>query len=64
MVEPDSSNFRVIETNFLGVRIFRKFTVMSLNSEKELKNVICIKMHISVWSAIWDEVQEIVLSLK
>ena len=28
MVEPHSSNFRVITTNFLGVRIFRKFTVL------------------------------------
>ena len=27
MVEPHISNFRVITTNFLGVRIFRKFTV-------------------------------------
>ena len=27
MVEPHSSNFRVITTNFLGVRIFRKFTI-------------------------------------
>ena len=27
MVEPHSSNFRVITANFLGVRIFRKFTV-------------------------------------
>ena len=27
MVEPHSSNFRVIKTNFLGVRIFRKFRV-------------------------------------
>ena len=27
MVEPHRSNFRVITTNFLGVRIFRKFTV-------------------------------------
>ena len=27
MVEPHSSNFRVITTNFLGVRIFRKFMV-------------------------------------
>ena len=27
MVEPHSSNFRVITTNFLGVQIFRKFTV-------------------------------------
>ena len=28
MVEPHSSNFRVITTNILGVRIFRKFTVL------------------------------------
>ena len=28
MVEPHSSNFKVITTNFLGVRIFRKFTVL------------------------------------
>ena len=28
MVEPHSSNFRVITTNFLGVRIFRKFMVV------------------------------------
>ena len=27
MVEPRSSNVRVIKTIFLGVRIFRKFTV-------------------------------------
>ena len=27
MVEPHGSNFRVITTNFWGVRIFRKFTV-------------------------------------
>ena len=27
MVGPHSSNFRVITTNFLGVRLFRKFTV-------------------------------------
>ena len=30
MVEPYSSNFRVITTTVLGVRIFRKFTVGSL----------------------------------
>ena len=28
MVEPHSSNFSVITTNILGVRIFRKFTVL------------------------------------
>ena len=27
MVEPHSSNFTVITTNFLGVRIFRKFKI-------------------------------------
>ena len=31
-VEPHSSNFRVITTNFLGVWIFRKFTVMSFTA--------------------------------
>ena len=30
MVEQHSSNFRVITTNVLGVRIFRKFTVCCL----------------------------------
>ena len=30
MVEPHSSSFRVITTNILGVRIFRKFTVSRL----------------------------------
>ena len=29
MVEPHSSNFRVITTSFLGVRIFRNFTVLA-----------------------------------
>ena len=37
IVELHSSNFRVIKTNFLGVRIFRKFTVYSkLNEYMEL----------------------------
>ena len=30
MVEPHSSNFRVITTSVLSVRIFRKFTVMGI----------------------------------
>ena len=30
MVEPHSSNFRVITTNFCVVRIFRKFTVCKI----------------------------------
>ena len=29
VVEPHSSNFRLITTNFLGIRIFRKFMVRS-----------------------------------
>ena len=32
MVEPHSSNFRVITTNVLGVRIFRKCTVVWANT--------------------------------
>ena len=39
MVEPHSSNFRVITTNFLGVRIFRKFTVN--NNGCLLSSVYC-----------------------
>ena len=47
MVEPHSSNVRVITTNFLGVRIFRKFTgddkslMQSGRSEKK-KDLSCI----------------------
>ena len=33
MVEPHSSNFRVITTNVLGVRIFRKPTVHSMTQD-------------------------------
>ena len=36
MVEPHSSNFRVITTNLLGVRIFRKFKVYV----KQVQNVL------------------------
>ena len=40
MVEPHYSNFRVITTNVLGVRIFRKFTVAILLLDiKRLKKV-------------------------
>ena len=35
MVEPHSSNFRVMTTNFLGVRIFRKFTVYILYGPRQ-----------------------------
>ena len=45
MVEPHSSNFRVITRNFWGVRIFRKFTVKSLlhwaRSCENVSYVIC-----------------------
>ena len=57
MVEPHSSNFRVITTNFLSVRIFRKFSVcyafsvsvvreVSLNKDswKKLVPLILLKM--------------------
>ena len=36
MVEPHSSNFRVITTKFLGVRIFRKFTVLVASSRNSV----------------------------
>ena len=42
IVEPHDSNFRVIRTNFLGVRIFRIFTVLpfSISIIAGLKSVI------------------------
>ena len=36
MVEPHSSNFRVITTNILGVRIFRKFTVYTRKKSQKV----------------------------
>ena len=42
MVEPHSSNFRVITTNFLGVRIFRKFTVVYPSSWCSLDSSVFI----------------------
>ena len=39
MVEPHSSNLRVITTNFLGVRIFRKFTVLQTGTTPQQKNI-------------------------
>ena len=36
VVEPHSSNFRVITTNVLGVQIFRKFTIGILTSKDGL----------------------------
>ena len=38
MVEPHSSNFRVITTIVLGVRIFRKFTIFPL--DQPMKTVL------------------------
>ena len=50
-----SSNFRVITTNFLGVRIFRKFTVMMIirfshgfsvfNVCRCLRSILMLLMH-------------------
>ena len=37
MVEPHSSNFRVITTIVLGVRIFKKFTVSCLCTKQSNK---------------------------
>ena len=42
MVEPHSSNFRVITTNFLGVRIFRKFTVTTSEIFLQVLARVCI----------------------
>ena len=45
MVEPHSSNFRVITTNVLGVRIFRKFTVITIIfqvSEFSMKSLLSV----------------------
>ena len=39
MVEPHSSNFRMITTNFLGVRIFRKFMVMHLQNAQNFASL-------------------------
>ena len=46
MVEPHSSNFRVITTNYLGVRIFRKFTALSFFALFQLDEwcLSCTKM--------------------
>ena len=48
MSEPHSSNFRVITTNFLGVRIFRQITVNTELQDKSVNSVavklICIKI--------------------
>ena len=62
MVEPYSSNFRVITTNFLGVRIFRKFTVytttMAHHQNNEL-HLLCF--HFFCWSAFFQPNESIPL---
>ena len=40
MVEPLSSNFRVITTNVLGVRIFRKFTIVSVAEQANFSLIV------------------------
>ena len=48
MVEPHSSKFGVITTNFWGVRIFRKFTVLSgvfANLKKRSNNIQFLWYH-------------------
>ena len=45
MVEPHTSNFRVITTNFLGVRIFRKFTVIRIISECWCLDAVPLSCH-------------------
>ena len=39
MVDPYSSNFRVITTNCMGVQIFRKFTVLTTCYNGELEEI-------------------------
>ena len=54
MVEPHSSNFRVITTNFLGVRIFRKFTVHPLvryNIVVQIGHDVGGNVNIHIW--VW-----------
>ena len=56
MVEPHSPNFRVITTNILGVRIFRKFTVhVSSCNEKMQRTINSLK-----FCEIWQELDQVV----
>ena len=52
MVEPHSSNFRVITTNFLCVRIFRKFTVIIFSFARKIvlnqKYLATFEIHVPV----------------
>ena len=51
MVEPHSSNFRVITTNFWGVQIFRKFTV-SKNHVQRARGSHDLNMVLVVWKRL------------
>ena len=69
MVEPHSSNFRVITTNVLGVRIFRKFTII-LNS-KTISFILRISATIifgcqnilEFYGKVKDKMSEVILAL-
>ena len=50
MVEQHSSNFRVITTNILDVRIFRKFTVMKCLWMQSKANNSYIMTHFDRWT--------------
>ena len=63
MVEPHSSNFRVITTNVLGVQIFRKFTVYYVLSflkegtsnwkkKRKFKLIFWLRMFCSNWEKL------------
>ena len=53
MVEPHSSNFGVITTNILGVRIFRKFTLHVTSSSSASFSIAII----GVWATTWQNQQ-------
>ena len=61
MVEPHSSNFRVITTNFLGVRKLRIITVIQINFRQVSSSLANIKLSLRqviwstqiVWAFLW-----------
>ena len=46
MVKPHSSNFRVITTNILGVRIFRKFTALAVLNTHLIQFILTVNFDI------------------
>ena len=57
MVEPQSSNFRVITTNCLGVQIFRKFMVYYAGLKKKVKvlrSQCSLMVSGWIWAAPWE----------